>query len=448
MTHPHKKIYLFISLSYLLLLAFFNFHSRVTIYPEIYLQSWLVYKGLVPFRDFFEHHGFLLYYLLSPLLVDNSFGLLKLFYYLIQFINLALILSIIKKHSSLFGFLLAGLFSVLMYYYLSENLLWYEQFTALIYLVIYILTTLKKTPRNIFLVGLLVVLASFIKVISGIILIPLFMYYKDIRLVIFFSIAWFAALAYFYFNHALTLLIRDLFFYNIFLSKNLPKFFSFDRVFLASLCFIFIISLFFIIKEGLFKKYFLILSFVLFPLSFNTLVFSHSHFLIVGVFLTILLSRLMAEKGGIIRYFLVIFLSILSLFLLNKIRFQIWQSNVLIQPWQEDTRNIQLSKEYKKLHDRGNIYIVDNHVTSYVILDKLPPTSFPFQYPLMDKFIPGYEKILISNLQKNKVKYIFYLEPIEKEYTDLKNLNRYIQDHYKELIKGENYKILVEKPSG
>lgn len=66
----------------------------------------------MPYRDFFDHHGFLLTHLLAPLTTDQSLTFIKAFYYLVTLLNLFLVLKILKKVTSKIGFGLGGILFV------------------------------------------------------------------------------------------------------------------------------------------------------------------------------------------------------------------------------------------------------------------------------------------------------------------------------------------------
>ena len=117
-----------------------NFHFH----PEVYFFPWLVAKGLVPYRDFFDHHGFLLYYLLAPITVNFTFTGLRAFYFSILSIKLFFVLVIFKKTTTKIGYLLGGFTYVLVSYFINENYLWFETIITLIYLVLYFLSLQRK----------------------------------------------------------------------------------------------------------------------------------------------------------------------------------------------------------------------------------------------------------------------------------------------------------------
>ncbi|MBI3366544.1 hypothetical protein HY041_02870, partial [Candidatus Roizmanbacteria bacterium] len=160
--------YFIFSLFFFLFQSFLIIYTRVNIFPELFFFPWLVSKGLLPYRDFFDHHGFLLYYALAPFMKDTSLVLLKQFYIVIQTLNLFFTLIILKKISSKPGFILGGLLFVLINYFISDGNLWYELIITSLYLFIFLILQGKHKYRNQVL-GILVALVSLIKPTAAII---------------------------------------------------------------------------------------------------------------------------------------------------------------------------------------------------------------------------------------------------------------------------------------
>lgn len=197
---------LFILQSFLIITTNFN------IWLELFFLPWLVKNGLLPYRDFFDHHGFLLYYLLAPLTIDKTYFLLKAFYYLVQSINLILVLVILKKTTTKFAFFLGGLLFVLINYFVGENNLWYEVVITTLYLVIYLMMIIREFKYKAYILGILIAFTSFIKPIAVVIIVPIFLIKKDFRIVISVFVCWMLVFLYFLFNNSLQQFIDCLFF--------------------------------------------------------------------------------------------------------------------------------------------------------------------------------------------------------------------------------------------
>lgn len=79
--------------------SFLILSTKINLYPELIVFSYLVKINYLPYQDFFDHHGFLIYYLLSWFLFDKNLLGFKLIFFLIQSLNLILFLIILKKQS-------------------------------------------------------------------------------------------------------------------------------------------------------------------------------------------------------------------------------------------------------------------------------------------------------------------------------------------------------------
>jgi hypothetical protein len=71
--------------------------TKPIFYSELFYYPWLVSKGLMPYRDFFDNHGFLLYYVLSPFVQVKSLLALNIFYIGLKLGILVLIFSILMR---------------------------------------------------------------------------------------------------------------------------------------------------------------------------------------------------------------------------------------------------------------------------------------------------------------------------------------------------------------
>ncbi len=121
-----------------------NLSTKIYFYPEHYYFAYLVSRGLIPYKDFFDHHGFLLYYLMSPLAADTSFLLFNIFFCLIQVINLSLVLLILRKNKNKLLFFLLGLAYVAANFKITDNTFWYEEVIPTLLLLTYYLLYLKE----------------------------------------------------------------------------------------------------------------------------------------------------------------------------------------------------------------------------------------------------------------------------------------------------------------
>lgn len=104
---------------------------------------------------------------------------------------------ILKKLNSKSGLFLGGLFFVFLIYFFSDQTLWYELFITFFYLVAFFLLIEKKKKYEI-LIGFLIALSSFTKLTATIIILPILLIKKDIKIFFGFVLPWFLVILFFF----------------------------------------------------------------------------------------------------------------------------------------------------------------------------------------------------------------------------------------------------------
>ncbi len=436
-------MYLSLGLSFIILQTILIATTNFNVWPEIYFFPWLVQKGLLPYRDFFDHHGFLLYYLLLPF-SSGGFSFLKIVYSFVLSVNFLLILAIIKKLTTKLGFAVSGILAVLLNFFIGENNFWYETVIVTFYLTACLLLISKNFRAKSYAIGILIALASFIKPIAGIVLLPVFIIKKDLRLIVAFIGCWLVILLYFFINHAFEKLIENLFLFNNFLIRNYyPSFFS-DQKFLLSSFFVVLFSIFLSWKNKQLKKCIYPLVFLISSLIFLSTGYDRTRILPVFTFFPILVSLPFSYKNTWQKMVFVFLLVIYMAFLGRKVLLHQDYLNSKRTPWLEDKRIKITTLAFERIKTGDDkIYIVSNHPEIYVRLNQLPPTYFPIKFPLAERYFSDYEERLISNLKKNRVTYVITPKPVEEEYLKLEKLREFIEKNYFLVEEKEEYEIRI-----
>lgn len=426
--------YLFFVFLSFLIQFFFLLSTNIEIPTEIFFFSYLVNKGLIPYRDFFDHHGFLLYYLAAPLMPDKSLFLVKLFYVLIQSLNLALVLSIVKKISNKSGFISASIIYPFVSFFNSKNVLWYETIILTFYLLVYYLI-LSRIKYKDYLIGFLIGLSSLVKPQAAIMLMFLLFFTKSVKILFGFFSVWSATFVYFSLNKALPQILDNLFRFNLFLQKNYPKstFFHFDgKKVLLGIVFMIILSFIFLALSKKLKKTTPLLIFFFSSLAFiGTGLAEVTHLLPILTFSVILFSLSLKEIRKTFRpiyiFFLILFFALLAqktlkFYLLNQTR---------ITTIRNEKPNKIASQVQKIGLGNEKIFVLGGYVQIYYLLDKLPQTYFPLGFSLIDVYYPDYEKRVISDIQQNQVKYII-VQNNKDEYNKIElSLKKYFEENYR-----------------
>ncbi len=406
--------------------------TNINIWPELFFIPWLINKGAIPFRDFFNHHGFLLYYLLSPFTNDKTLFSIKAAYVLILTLNLILVLFILKKITNKLGFLIGGFLYVLLIYFASENNFWDEIVITTFYLIIYYLVMTKKTKSKILISGALVALASFIKPQAAVIILPLFIIYQSIILIVPTLIMWLLVFGYFAFNNVLSGLISNLFLFNRFFPSYILKqpLRLYDKKFLSfSLLMMLFVLIVFKQKKRLLKNLPLI-SFVFLSGIFLFPMYEKTHLTPLITFLALFIGVASDSlKGKTKWFFLPLFLY--SLFMISQVGRHYLYLNTQRIPYIENKRSLELTSWLKRNNlDKKRIYILGNQVEIYYFTDQLPPAYFPLVLPGFAQYFSNIQALIINGLIKNRVELILVPLPQEEYYKNFNLLKEFINDNY------------------
>lgn len=408
----------------------------VNIYPELSVLPWLVSKGLVPYRDFFDHHGFLIYYLLSPLSQDKSLFLIKLFYLGLQALNLILFWLIIRCQHHRVWQLVLGLLFIFLNFFTNENNFWFESVIAFFYLLIFYLLQFKRKPW--FLIGLLIGLASLIKPTAAAILLPLIILFPNLSIVIGFTLIWILTLGYFASQQALISFWQNLFVFNSYLSNYVKGTYHWrDLRFLIISLVLFIATINWQ-KKVLWHRYqLLILSFLFVGLLFLYPFYGRVHLVVVSTFFPIWLSQVILNGKGFYRVIIGLYLLYLGF-----LGYRHWQFLYFDRTIYQHSKVIQnIIKVYKNSHNGQSFWVMGNNAELYYYLDQLPPTYFPlFFRDWTGKFFPDFETRIIASLKQQQIKIVFEPKPRDINFTDLKFLHQYLERNYL-LVKYQGFNI-------
>jgi hypothetical protein len=371
----------------------------INIYPEMFFFPWLVAKGLVPYRDFFDHHGFLLYYLLSPLSLDKSLLLIKLFYLSIQVINFYLFFLIIKKFSSKKVIFISSIIFVFLNFFVNENNFWFETVIAFFYLLVIWLLQ-QSSKRRFFIIGLLIGAASLIKPTAGLVLPGLLLIYRQRKLLFGFLSVWFLCLLYFFSQGALGQLWQCLFVFN----SKLPSYVAGtyllqDKKFLLANIALLFLS-FSVIRQKLFSYFYLtLLLFLAVAVLFVYPSYGRAHLAVLAVLLPIFF----AKACSLNRFYFSLALTVYFVYL-SILTYGHWH-NLLKR--QEYLDNPEIVKTLKQINKPANsdrlIYVANNQVEYYYLKDQLPIDRFPIYFSgWTAKFYPNQRAGTLKKINSNK----------------------------------------------
>lgn len=401
--------------------------TRINIYPEFFLLPWLVQKGFIPYRDFFDHHGFILYYILAPLSTITSLKLIEYFYIFLKLLDVTLMMLILKKTTSRAGFIIGVLLFICLNFYLSGNNLWYEDVILTIFLVIYCLCVLGSFPLKSVILAALILLSSFIKPIAGIVLLPVLFITKKRRILVYFLVGWLLAGLYFLINNGFHQAVEALFRFNLFYGSEVRKQnldFT-EASFKNYLVLLMTLSFVFNLVNKILKENLRTLVFLLSSLVFISIGIANRTLLPIVPFAVLFITTSYKNLAGKSKILFTVAVIFFLVFIARKTKHQYFLN-------QQNIPYIETHKEYllNKLRDGDErIYVLGNQVEIYYLNNKLPPTYFPLLFPLIiDYFQP--EDRIIQGIKQAKVEYVLIPQPLDENYKNLTKLRNYIKEKY------------------
>lgn len=440
-----NKIYILVGF-FLVFVNSFLFLSNKTYTFEFFYYPWLTQKGHIIYRDFFQNHGPLLYYLLAPLTLDKSLTLIKIFYALVQSANLILILIIIKKFSKITSFVIGGVVFLVLNFYFSYHYFWDEQLIATFFLLIYYLVGSKEFALKSACIGILIGLASLIKPNALIIVIPVLFFYKK-KFFLFYPVLIWSAVAFYFFLHNGFLQFIDNFilynyYYQNYYLKNFPYLAAIkdNWYFLNFLVVIFIFTIHVINRKNINGK---LLIFLLISASCFYPLIGVDRFAPFTSFLAIFISYLLTITNKKLFFLIVLFLYLVSFSFQTNNKVQRIQK---LQMPIEDSRSKKIIAYFKdnNLHSKS-FYIMSNNVEIYYLLDKPSAVYFPLMYPSISSYYKDFQETYISDIKKNRTDLIVIPQPIDPNYRLAINLITFVKTNYNLSYEDSDFLIYTKK---
>ncbi len=394
--------------------------TKLTTWPELFFSPWLVSRGMVPYRDFFDHHGFFLYYLLAPVVQSGNFGLLRYVYWGLLSLNL-LFVSVIFRRARLFDFVLILTVYTSLTNAVSINHLWYETAVTTVYLGIYLLITgVPEVRWKSILVGLLVAVSSFIKPNAAIILVPVLYYYRHLSVLWMFLLSWVFVAGAATALGAHTQLWTDIVQFNAYILKHYVGSPVSDYPLLISSSLLLMFGLILIERIPFPRNIAIPLSFAVMSLVFLRVEFGKEHLVPMAAFYCITIGEILRALPALFRKRL--FASALILYLLlvtYSVEIFVTRAATRI-PWWEEEKSARIAAYLSRgvLTDR-RLFVMGEQAELYAMINRIPPNHFPIRYPLVDSFFPDFIAREMYDIEINHVDFIVAPKPLLPVYRNL-----------------------------
>jgi len=182
----------------------------IQVFPEFFFYPWLVSKGLIQYRDFFDNHGFMTNILFSPFIGNGAILVSTLFIVVqcTQFVLMALLVAKRIKNPILF-FLLLVLYGAFQFTIVGQQV-WFDQLMAFLLISAWYFFEMKREGVG----WLFFAFATMIKPPGFIFCIPFYLLTKNKKTIFIFIGAWLFSLFYFYQKGGLVALWQQLILFN------------------------------------------------------------------------------------------------------------------------------------------------------------------------------------------------------------------------------------------
>ena len=404
---------------------------KLNIFPELFYFPWLITQGHIPYKDFFDHHGFFLYYLLAPFSLDTSLSTLKVVSYCVSSTTFLYTFLVLKKYSNGIQLFIGGLLYISLQFFVTGANMWYETFIALCYAIILYLVNSTVDRKYIFL-GILIAIVSMIKPTSAIILIPVLIFERDFRIPVISALAWIPAGIYFYIQNALPVLVDNMFAFNSFYGNYMLKerVFFMDKMFLLKLIFGFVIAsgyMFFYRKS---KQLFITTIFFVFSLIHIVPRFEYTNLVpVIPFYILILILPLKYIKSlsakNIYTIFLVIILVIVTKKIIQVVPWMLTRKTYVENSYMCDVYQRTLIKE-----ENSSFYVFANNPELYYLTGKSIKLHHPLVFPWYQEYFPQLEQRIISDVNAENINYILIPTILDARYVSLKATRTFIDQKF------------------
>lgn len=373
--------------------------APVQLFPEFFFYPWLVSKGLIPYRDFFDHHGFLTNLILSPL-TSNGAHMISILFIVIQLIQFILIAQLIAQRiKKPFLFLLLLISYCAFQFTIVGQQMWYDQWIAFFLIAAWFFFERRREGVG----WIFFALATMVKPTAFIFFLPFYLLTKNKKTIFGFIGIWLVALFYFYQREGLGALWQQLIVFNASYIQSTYKTFYLGisiKLLLGIVIGYSAILILSIAKKA--KSTPLILAFIL-GASFFLQGLSKVNLAISIPFFILLLAESFNDKHN--RKVLVILFFVLFI----MIGRDVWKTYGEIRyrtPYLSVTSSDErasLKKLIAPLKDK-NMLVLGNRPELYYYFDILPPESISLHFPWIDRVYPrtysfeGVETIIIPRL--------------------------------------------------
>lgn len=442
MWHTTRMLHLLVLV--VILLAVFLFGTTpILLMQDTYYYPWLTAQGLVPYKDFFDHHGPLLYYLFAPFTKDLTLGTMQIVYFVAKGSIFFLLTIIFARNFNRLSVLWGLLYGTLFLFAVSPNILWYEHLITIFLVLAYMVHTTGAIGQKEELTGFMVAMATLCKPTALIFIIPFLIAYRSWRPLLVVGFIWIPVLGYFLYKGALLTLVDSLILFNLSYARYVSTGPAIDGYLWQVVLWLLLICSSMLLLRGQLKGHRL-----LFGLILCSFIFVYPRFVLYNMvplvtFVSILVGVVFYE---IYRTYVVFVASILLFFPLFSLGQNVKHQYVLnhrLVPYhaRESTREIvalMSSQEFKG----KQVYVFSNDLEIYYLLRQKPPTYTPSKFEWITDY---YKPDVKSELQKSKVPIVLIPTKKDLAWPTYKSAEEYVIEHYDKVAEKKGYVVYARR---
>lgn len=190
------------------------------LFPEFFFYPWLVSKGQVQYRDFFDHHGFLTNILLAPFARQMTLNYISFIFFLMQAAQFLLVARLVAdKIKRPLHFLCLLVLYAIFQFSVVANMMWYDQWIALLLVIAWYFFEMRGERRG----WLFFALATMVKPTALLFFFPFYGMTKSKKNILVVLAAWLFPLLYYFGEGGVGNLWEQLVMFNAFYVQSTYK---------------------------------------------------------------------------------------------------------------------------------------------------------------------------------------------------------------------------------
>lgn len=385
----------------ILLYLIFLLQFQVQIYPEFFVYPHFVSSGLLPYRDFFDHHGFLTHFLLAP--ISGNYQAIQYIFIFLEVVQLYIIYELVEKRIKRSWFTVAF---VLLYaafrFSVVQHIMWFDTWISFFVLFAWLFFEQKKENAG----WISLFLAACIKPTALLLSVPFFLRSKKKKQgLLIFLVGFFLVTVFFISQQGIADLYAQLVLFNQHYVQTTYRtmFFGIGIKYSILLLGFFVTTIVFFLRSN--RKNHALFFLTCLTLSFFFQGLAKQNLALFTCFYIILLSDVIASTKQKKPVLFFVFIFMMFIF---RDTYKTAQSLLQRKPY-VNKKLLSEMKEIKKTISflkTDNIFVLGNRPEFYYYLSARPITQFVLYYPWIQEYFQNMQKEMKTKLQEKKPMFV------------------------------------------